>query len=101
MLRSIRQFIPSVSARLRYLYMRLRSDSHEEFYRAHMRERLANDPESAVGGFNELAGYENAGAMQLEFLRKEGLQPDDQLLEIGCGVLRAGQYFIEYLEPDN
>lgn len=38
---------------------------------------------------------------QIEFLRKEGMQPSQTLVEIGCGPLTAGIPIIEYLKPNN
>jgi SAM-dependent methyltransferase len=45
-----------------------------------------------VGGL-----WEEIGALQLEFMKGRGLQPDDLLLDVGCGSLRAGVKFVEYL----
>jgi hypothetical protein len=42
-----------------------------------------------------------SGASQFEILKREGLKPSSKLLEIGCGCLNAGEYFIEYLDRDN
>jgi SAM-dependent methyltransferase len=39
--------------------------------------------------------------MQFDYLLSHGLKPTDRLLEIGCGNLRAGWRFIQYLEPGN
>lgn len=36
--------------------------------------------------------------MQFNFLKEQDLKPDDRLLEIGCDVLRADKYIVEYLE---
>lgn len=41
------------------------------------------------------------GQLQIGYLRAVGLQPEDTLLEIGCGPLRAGVHFIDYLEAGN
>ena len=38
---------------------------------------------------------------QIEFLKQKGLKPDNKILDIGCGVLRAGIPLIKYLEPVN
>jgi SAM-dependent methyltransferase len=46
----------------------------------------------AVGGFDGM------GRRQLDWLISEGLDPEDTLLEIGCGIFRAGKHFIEYLD---
>ena len=39
------------------------------------------------------------GALQYEYLLGHGLTPADRMLEIGCGNLRAGWRFIDYLRP--
>ncbi len=49
-----------------------------------------------VGGL-----WDVMGPMQLEYLRSNGLQPGHRLLDVGCGSLRGGLHFIEYLEPGN
>ena len=33
-------------------------------------------------------------------LRDLGMSPDSKLLDIGCGWLRSGVWFIDYLEPN-
>lgn len=40
------------------------------------------------------------GLFQIELLKKYGLKPDDKLLDIGCGCLRGGYWFIKYLNPE-
>jgi cyclopropane fatty-acyl-phospholipid synthase-like methyltransferase len=49
-----------------------------------------------VGG-----NWDDAGIRQLEFLKEMGLNPGHTLLDIGCGCLRAGVHFIEYLNDGN
>ncbi|MBL8793779.1 MAG: class I SAM-dependent methyltransferase [Planctomycetia bacterium] len=39
------------------------------------------------------------GKWQFEFLRGQGLVPQDYLLDVGCGALRGGIHFVAYLEP--
>ena len=46
-----------------------------------------------------LKHWETIGRLQLEFLKSHGLKPNHKLLDIGCGCLRAGVHFIEYLRP--
>lgn len=41
------------------------------------------------------------GPAQVEFLRNHGVDPDDVVLDLGCGDLRGGRYTIEYLDPGN
>lgn len=42
--------------------------------------------------------FHEIGKLQLDFLVKKGLKPHHQLLDVGCGILRGGAYFIEYLD---
>lgn len=51
------------------------------------------DEKMAVGGL-----WEQMGQQQFDFLVSEGLLPRHTMLDIGCGTLRGGQYFIRYLE---
>ena len=67
---------------------------HTEGYRRIMRYRIDKfGPEEAVGGFDS-----GIGQLQFEFLREQGLSPSDRLLDIGCGTLRGGEHFIDYLD---
>lgn len=47
----------------------------------------------AIGGM-----WDEIGALQLSFLRGQGLERDSSLLDIGCGSLRGGVRFVDYLE---
>lgn len=38
-------------------------------------------------------------AFQIDFLRRQGLRPEQALLDIGCGSLRGGAALISYLKP--
>lgn len=51
------------------------------------------DPEMAIGGL-----WDEMGEHQFEFLLKHGLKPENSLLDIGCGSLRGGVRFIDYLD---
>ncbi len=42
--------------------------------------------------------WSEIGQLQYDFLLQQGLQPHHQLLDIGCGCLRGGLHFINYLE---
>ena len=62
-----------------------------------MRYRINHfGPEQAVGGFDK-----GIGRLQFEFLRDKGLAPTDSLLDVGCGSLRGGEYYIDYLNAGN
>ena len=41
------------------------------------------------------------GKAQIDFLLSQGLQPSDVMLDVGCGSLRGGIHFIEYLDAGN
>ena len=47
-----------------------------------------------VGGL-----WDEVGALQIDFLRAQGLRPPDTLLDVGCGCLRGGVHLVGYLEP--
>jgi len=49
-----------------------------------------------VGGL-----WEEIGSLQMNFLLKEGLERSNCLLDIGCGSLRGGVHFINYLDEGN
>jgi hypothetical protein len=51
-----------------------------------------------VGGANV---WESIGALQFEFLKKQGMTPADKLVDVACGALRGGLHYIKYLEPGN
>jgi ubiquinone/menaquinone biosynthesis C-methylase UbiE len=59
----------------------------------HISEKEA---ELLVGDF-----FEEAGLLQLKFLVDYGLKTNHKLLDIGCGCLRGGIKFIEYLGDEN
>lgn len=53
----------------------------------------AGEHRTFVGG-----AWDEIGPLQLEFLKKEGLAPHHQLIDIGCGALRGGRHFVRYLD---
>lgn len=78
-------------------YVWFTSASHTEAYRRWMDYRIRRlGAKAAVGGFDE-----GRGAFQYDLLRRAGLEPDDTLLDVGCGSLRGGRYFIDYLRAGN
>jgi SAM-dependent methyltransferase len=59
----------------------------------YIREQLKlGNHRQVVGGM-----WDEIGALQLKFMKSRGLQPDDLLLDVGCGSLRGGVKFVEYL----
>ncbi|WP_267245628.1 class I SAM-dependent methyltransferase [Streptomyces sp. PR69] len=73
--------------------------NHVGYYRAVMASDTARSPEAAVGGSPSQERWLAIGRMQFDYLVGHGLTPQDRMLEIGCGNLRAGWRFIDHLEP--
>lgn len=85
---------------LRDLKFRMRGKrDHVAFYREVMRDDTASDPRRAVGSASEQR-WLALGELQFTYLREHGLSPDTDVLEIGCGNLRAGWRLIDFLEPN-
>lgn len=53
-------------------------------------------PREYVGGL-----WEAMGQLQFNFLVEQGLKPSHRFLDIGCGCLRGGRLFIDYLDAGN
>lgn len=81
----------------RMWYYRLMSESYVDAYRKFVNQNIAKNPEGKCSG--EWGG--GLGKLQYQFLTNQGLEPTDSLLDIGCGKLRGGRYFIEYLDRGN
>jgi len=45
--------------------------------------------------------WDEIGRLQFDFVVENGLRRDQRLIDIGCGCLRGGVYFVEYLDPGN
>lgn len=52
------------------------------------------DHRNVIGGL-----WDELGNLQIEFLKANGLKPDNTLLDIGCGSLRLGVHAVAYLNP--
>jgi SAM-dependent methyltransferase len=90
--------IPAHMRRLtRDLRLRWSTRDHVAYYRAVMHADAAHSPEAAVGSKNH-ERWLALGQMQFDYLVGHGLKPGDRMLEIGCGNLRAGWRFIDYLD---
>lgn len=80
--------------------LRFRTTDHVSYYRGVMRSDTSKNPLGAVGTPTH-ERWLALGAMQFDYLSKHGLRPEHRLLEIGCGNLRAGWRFIDYLQAGN
>src|ERR1700733_4244494 len=92
--------LPYARRRSRDALIGMKASDHVSYYRAVMKSDTARSQERAVGSKTHESWLE-IGQMQFDYLLKHGLQPGDRMLEIGCGNLRAGRLFIEYLDPGN
>jgi len=79
-------------------WLQLRSNDHVSYYRSVMRSDTSRNPEGAVGSHSH-EYWLQMGQLQFDYATSHGLKPDMRMLEIGCGNLRAGRLFIDYLEP--
>jgi SAM-dependent methyltransferase len=70
---------------------------HVSYYREVMRHDAAHSPERAVGSRSQ-ARWLAVGAQQFDHLVGRGLRVNHDVLEIGCGNLRAGWRLLGYLE---
>ncbi|MEU7060454.1 class I SAM-dependent methyltransferase [Streptomyces sp. NPDC046197] len=91
---------PYLRRAARDTWLGLRHRDHVAYYRAVMACDTARSPERAVGSGSE-ASWLALGQMQFDYLVEHGLNPQDRMLEIGCGNLRAGWRFIDHLAPSH
>ncbi|SRR5579875_370631 len=61
-----------------------------------VREVSQNRHRELIGGM-----WDEVGRLQFDFLRARGLMPASKFIDIGCGCLRGGIYFIAFLDPGN
>ena len=88
-----------VRRRARDAYLLRTSPDHVSYYRAVMASDAARSREAAVGGSPSHDAWLQIGRLQFDYATSHGLKPGMRMLEIGCGNLRAGRLFIEYLDP--
>jgi ubiquinone/menaquinone biosynthesis C-methylase UbiE len=89
-----------VRRRGRDTWLWLTTRDHVSYYRAVMRSDAARSSDGAVGSKTR-ESWLRIGQMQFDYLIKHGLKPDMRMLEIGCGNLRAGRLFVDYLDSGN
>lgn len=80
----------------------LRNPGHsfKQFYADCAANSLATNKCHASLGPNLRPGRAASARRTFERLLTHGIRPDDTVVDYGCGTLRLGALFIEYLEPD-
>jgi len=91
------RIVPHARRLARDTVLRLRNRDHVSYYRAVMKSDAARSDEGAVGSHTH-ESWLKIGQMQFDYLVSHGLKPGMRMLEIGCGNLRAGRLFIDYLD---
>jgi ubiquinone/menaquinone biosynthesis C-methylase UbiE len=91
---------PYLRRATRDTWLRFRHPDHVGYYRAVMACDSRRDPEAAVGSRTH-ERWLALGRMQFDYLVGHGLLPEHRMLDIGCGNLRGGWRFIDYLDPGN
>jgi cyclopropane fatty-acyl-phospholipid synthase-like methyltransferase len=74
--------------------------SFKQFYVESVLESLAKKKEHASLGPKLKAGAIEKARHAFEELVRQGIEPGDTVIDYGCGTLRLGVFFIEFLEPD-
>jgi len=67
------------------------------------RPRELSDEMIKAGRHRELVGgqWDAVGRHQSDYLISQGLMPHHRLLDVGCGSLRGGIHFVDYLDAGN
>lgn len=95
------EFVTQTYSKLLVKSFHLRGYEHEEIYL-----KLTNGGHDSLedcedwytdSSDNKLLNDEY-GYIQFDFLKKQGLKPTDEVLEIGCGFLRCGVRLIDFLK---
>lgn len=82
--------------KMRLVKRKFDSGDYLDAYTSSTNVKAKIDPGMAIGGL-----WDEMGARQFDFLVSQGLLPEHKLLDIGCGSLRGGIRFIDYLEQGN
>jgi ABC-type polysaccharide/polyol phosphate transport system ATPase subunit len=64
-------------------------------------EPLDNNPELAWHRLASGGLWDEEGTWVFEFLRRQGLRPEQFVLEVGCGSLSAARHLLRHMEPSH
>ncbi len=95
------QIFPYLRRRARNVRLRFGTKSHPEFYRGVMSDDFSRRGGTGAVGTIAEKDWLRIGKMQFDYLTSHGLDRSDRILEVGCGNLRAGWRFIEFLDSGN
>jgi SAM-dependent methyltransferase len=84
----------------RDVMLRVRHRDHLAYYGAVVSDDIEHGHELAVSN-SDRSQWRKYGKLQFDYLKRHGLEPHHRILEIGCGNLRAGWMFIDYLDAGN
>jgi len=84
---NIKNFIKKI------IFTYIKKDSH---YYIKKKEFFNDDHRNYIGG-----RWDEIGKLQFEFLKEKGLKQHHKFIDIGCGSLRGGVHFINYLNDFN
>lgn len=73
--------------------MSSKGDKYLLDYQDSVDQAVRLNPHTACGSFQRSTRH-------LDYLMLNGLRPNHRLLDLGCGVIRSGRHFIEYLNKD-
>jgi SAM-dependent methyltransferase len=90
--------VPYARRWTRNVALGMRRADHITYYAEIMRANIARGAEVAVGSPDHDSWIQQ-GVKQFEYMQAHGLRRDMRMLEIGCGNLRAGRLFVDYLAP--
>ena len=100
--RAIMRALKSQFPRISYLIWARRNPgkTFKEYYAESVTAALAGKKQHASLGPLLKTGRNETAARIFRQLVGQGISPTDTLVDFGCGTLRIGRTFIEFLEPD-
>jgi len=97
--RALKSIFPSVS--LTVWQWRNPGKNFKEYYAQSITAALAGKKQHASLGPVLKPGRNETALRTFNELIAQGISPTDTLVDYGCGTLRVGRPFIEFLEPDH
>lgn len=86
-----------VFGRVRHRIAVRRAGGQRAYYEQYVDQSFEGVGEPAIGHEGQ---FERMGRWQFDTLREAGLSQRDYLLDVGCGPLRGGRLFVDFLDRD-